>query len=171
MSTGRVLTHEERRAAVATIAALPDRLEAAVQGLTEVQLDLPTRAGGWTVRQVVHHLADAHLHGFVRMKFLLTEDHPLIKPYGQDAWAATADARSAPVEDSLRILRGLHARWSALLGSLGEAAWARRGFHPERGVVTVDDMVRTYAAHSVSHVEAITTLRREHNLGGERMSG
>jgi hypothetical protein len=149
-----------------SIAALPDRLEAAVRGLTEAQLDTPYRPGGWTVRQVVHHLADAHLQGFVRMKFLLTEDYPLLKPYVQDAWAATADAQSAPVEESLRILRGLHARWSALLGSLDEAAWTRRGFHPERGVVTADDLLRSYAAHCISHVESITALRREHNWGG-----
>lgn len=166
MSTGQVLTSGERRAAMASIAELPDRLEAAVRGLSEVQLDTTYRAGGWTVRQVVHHLADAHLQGFARMKFLLTEDHPLIKPYRQDAWAATADAQRAPVEESLRILRGLHARWTRLLENLDEGAWTRRGFHPERGVVTVDDLLRTYAAHCVSHVEAIMTLRREHNWGG-----
>jgi hypothetical protein len=164
MTAETPMTAAERRAAIAEIAALPERLDEAVQGLTDAQADTPYRPGGWTIRQVVHHLADAHMQGFVRMKFVLTEDHPLIKPYSQDAWAATVDARSAPLAHSQAILRGLHARWAALLESIPEDRWGRRGFHAERGDLSLEDLLRTYAAHCVSHVAAITALRRARNM-------
>jgi uncharacterized damage-inducible protein DinB len=163
MKAAAVMTGTERRAAIAEIAALPGRLDEAVKGLTDGQADTPSRPGGWTIRQIVHHLADAHIQGFVRMKYVLTEEHPLIKPYTQDAWASTADANAAPLEHSQQLLRGLHARWAALLESIPGEAWGRKGFHAERGDVTLDDLLRTYAAHCVSHVGAITTLRKERN--------
>ncbi len=147
-------------AMIDAIAALPDQIEAAVKGLNDAQLDTPYREGGWTVRQVVHHLADSHMNSFVRMKLILTEDKPALKPYNQDAWAIQADVRSIPVATSLAILRGLHARWVALLRALPESAWDRKGFHPERGDVTLQSMLVTYSGHGAKHVEHILGLRR-----------
>src|SRR5512140_3635639 len=100
------------------IEMLPRNLEAAVRGLTDAQLDTPYRDGGWTVRQVVHHLADSHMNAFVRMKLALTEDNPPVKPYDQDKWACQPDVLGVPLESSLQILRGLHARWTLLFRAL-----------------------------------------------------
>ncbi len=142
------------------IAALPDQIEAAVKGLSDAQLDTPYREGGWTVRQVVHHLADSHMNAFIRMKLLLTEDKPTLKPYNQDVWATQADVRAVPIASSLSILRGLHARWTLLLRQVPDAGWSRKGIHPERGEVTMQSMLQTYSGHGAKHVEQILGLRR-----------
>ena len=113
-------------------AQLPEQLRAAVSGLSEAQLDTPYREGGWTVRQVVHHVADSHANSYVRFKLALTEDWPTIKPYDEAAWANLADSRSMPVEPSLSFIDALHARWVALLESLSEADFQRGYNHPER---------------------------------------
>jgi hypothetical protein len=151
---------EVRRAAVADVAALPERIRAAVAGLTEAQIDTPYRDGGWTVRQVVHHVADSHMQAFIRLKLALTEDKPTIKPYDEKAWAELADAR-LPIELSLSLLDGLHRRWAAIYESLSPAEWARPFVHPElEGVQTLDRQVQTYGWHSRHHVGHITELRR-----------
>jgi hypothetical protein len=154
-----MLTAPERHDLMAKIRRLPAAIEAAAQGLTDAQLNTPYRDGGWTVRQVVHHLADSHLNGFLRMKLILTEAGPVLKPYDQDAWAALSDTAAMSIESSLLILRGLHERWVALLESLPEASWKRSALHPEVGVVSLADLLADYARHGEQHVEQVMRLR------------
>jgi hypothetical protein len=156
-----MLTSAERQDMMAKIQRLPADLEVAVQGLNERQLDTPYREGGWTVRQVVHHLADSHLNGFVRMKLILTEERPTLKPFDQNSWAQTVDVTQTPILSSLAILKGLHARWGALLESLPEASFQRTAFHPEIGEVTLDDLVAIHARHGDNHLAQIAGLRAE----------
>src|SRR5438309_1887608 len=120
------------------IAAAPSQLRAAVQGLTPRQLDTPYRPGGWTVRQVVHHLPDSHLNSYVRFKLALTEDEPIIKPYAEDRWAELADTKSTPIEVSLSMLDSLHDRWVRLLRSLTPEEWKRTFRHPALGSMTLE---------------------------------
>ncbi len=152
-------TPEKRRAWIQDIVDLPKNARKAVAGLTAEQLDTPYREGGWTVRQVVHHLADSHMNAFVRIKLGLTETNPQITPYNQDAWAATADSRQADVELSLRLLEGLHGRWAALLSSLAPQDFSRTFLHPEDGVRSIDRTLQTYAWHCRHHVGHILSLR------------
>lgn len=152
------LTHAQREAAIAAIAALPAQLRAAVEGLDDAQLDTPYREGGWTVRQVAHHVADSHLNAFVRTKLALTEDRPTIRAYDEKAWAALPDCALPPAV-SLRLVEALHERWVALLRTLDEAAFQRSLHHPEVGAMTFDDLLATYGWHGAHHVAHITTLR------------
>lgn len=149
-----------RAAAIATIADLPARLRAAVEGLSDAKLDTPYRDGGWTVRQVVHHLPDSHLNAFARFKFALTEEKPEIKAYDEARWAELPDGRTGPVAPSLSLLDGLHARWTLLLRALRPADLERQLVHPQNGVMTLDRMLALYAWHSRHHVAHITELRR-----------
>lgn len=144
---------------VARIAALPDRLRVAVGDLDETQLATPYRPGGWTVRQLVHHLADSHLNAYVRIKLGLTEDEPRITAYDQEAWATLPDVELVTITASLGILDGLHARWAALLGALAPAQWQRRYLHPENGVQQLDIVAHHYAWHGDHHLAHITALR------------
>jgi len=146
-------------AAIATLAELPAKLREAVEGLDRVQLEMPYREGGWTVRQLVHHIADSHMNNYVRIRLALTEDEPTIKPYDEAKWAELADARTAPVETSLALIECLHARWVALLEGLSEADFVRAFFHPERGKVRLDVNLALYAWHGDHHVAHITALR------------
>jgi hypothetical protein len=141
------------------IAAAPMALRAAVAGLADGQLDTPYRPGGWTVRQVVHHVPDSHMNAYVRFRLAVTEDTPTIKPYDEAAWAELADARTGPVATSLALLEALHARWVALLGSLADADWARTFRHPELGVVPLEKNLALYAWHGRHHVAHVTALR------------
>jgi hypothetical protein len=151
---------DARRAALADLDALPAQLRSAVAGLDDAQLDTPYRPDGWTVRQVVHHLADSHLNAFVRLKLALTEDAPVVKPYDEKAWAALPDARMR-IDVSLALLDALHARLIAACASLEPADFARTYFHPEHGRhLTLDWMVQQYAWHGRHHVAHITALRR-----------
>ena len=150
----------DHSAMIDAIAALPDSLEAAVKGLNDAQLDTRYREGGWTVRQVVHHVADSHMNAFIRMKLILTEDNPTLKPYNQDVWAIQPDVNGIPLEPSLHIIRGLHLRWVALLRSVTGNSWQSPGFHPERGKVLLEDMLRIYSGHGEKHVGQITGLRK-----------
>jgi uncharacterized damage-inducible protein DinB len=153
------LTPERRAAMISEIANLPSHLRDAIAGLTEAQLDTPYRPGGWTVRQVVHHLADSHLNSFTRFKLALTEDNPTIKPYDEKRWAEMDDARTAPVETSLAVLAGLHYRWEILLQSATDADFARTFNHPERGKMSLETTLCLYAWHCRHHVAHITSLR------------
>jgi hypothetical protein len=151
---------EVRRAAIDDIAALPRNLRDAVAGLDDAQLDTPYRPGGWTVRQLVHHVADSHMNGFVRMKLALTEDTPTIKPYDEKTWANLADAR-LPVEISLAILDNLHARWDVVNRGLTPAQFLRTFYHPEmQKTLDLDTQVQLYGWHSKHHVAHVTALRR-----------
>jgi uncharacterized damage-inducible protein DinB len=151
---------EDRAALMAQIAEAPEKLRAAVAGLTQPELDTVYRPGGWTVRQVVHHLADADLNWYIRTKLALTESQPVIKPYDEAAWAELADARTAPIETSLAILDSLHVRWVTLFRSLSEAGWARQFQHPERGLLDVDYILVSMVWHARHHTAHITELRR-----------
>ena len=154
------LTAGERREAIDVIAAAPAKLRAAVAGLTDEQLDTPYRDGGWTVRQVVHHLPDSHMNAFVRLKLALTEETPTIKPYDESTWAKLADARITPTEVSLTLLDALHERWVGLMRALDERDFKRTFKHPDHeGVQNVDWLVGMYAWHSRHHVGHITALR------------
>jgi hypothetical protein len=141
------------------IAAAPAALRKAVAGLTEPQLDTPYRPGGWTVRQVAHHVPDSHVNAYVRFKLAVTEDTPTIKPYDEAAWAKLADVKAVPVATSLALLESVHERWVAFLRSLGEAEWARTFRHPELGVVPLEKNLALYAWHGRHHVAHITSLR------------
>ncbi len=136
-------------------------MRAAVKGLTPKQLDTPYRPGGWTVRQVLHHVPDSHLNAYVRFKLALTEDTPTIKPYYEARWANLADTRKTPVETSLALLDHLHARWVTLLRSLRSKDFAHRFFHPDHGkALTLDWALAMYAWHGPHHVAHITSLRK-----------
>ena len=149
-----------RAVAVADIAALPRNIRAAVAGLTDAQLDTPYRPGGWTVRQLVHHVADSHMNGFIRLKLALTEDTPTIKPYDEKSWARLADT-SLPIEISLAILDNVHARWDVINRGLTPDHFQRTFFHPEmQKHLTIDAHVQLYGWHSNHHVAHITGLRQ-----------
>jgi len=146
-------------AAIADIAALPGAMRAAVAGLDERQLDTPYRPDGWTVRQVVHHVADSHMNALIRLKLALTEDNPTIKPYDENAWATLADMR-LPIDPSLAVIDGLHRRWDALNAVLKDADYGRTFVHPEHGkTFTLDWLLQNYGWHSRHHVAHITRLR------------
>ena len=149
---------EMRTPAIAAIAELPVRMRAAAAGLNDAQLDTPYRPGGWTVRQLVHHVADSHMNGYIRAKLGLTEHNPTIKPYEQDAWATLADMR-LPIEVSLSLLDGIHLRWATVWNSLRPEQFARKFQHPELGALTLDTHLQLYAWHSRHHVAHITALR------------
>jgi hypothetical protein len=152
-------TARERR--IGEIAAAPAHLRQAVAGLTLEQLDTPYRAGGWTVRQVVHHVPDSHLNAYTRIKLALTEDEPTIKTYEEARWAELPDARTAPVEMSLTLLDVLHQRWVLLLRQLRPADFGRGFVHPEHGRrLGLDEVIAMYAWHGRHHVAQITSLRR-----------
>lgn len=154
------MTDARRQDCVARIAAAPSALRAAVAGLTDAQLDTPYRPGGWTVRQLVHHVPDSHLNAYVRIRLALTEDVPTIKPYEEARWAELPDARSLPVEISLALLEALHERWTSLLRGLGPAEGARHFRHPEYDRLwTVDELLAMYAWHGEHHVAHVTGLR------------
>ena len=153
-------TPSERATRINRIRQLPALAREAVRGLDPSQLDTPYGPGKWTSRQVLHHLADSHMNAFVRMKLILTEDHPTLKPYDQEAWATTADGARSDAEASLAILRGLHARWVDLLSALPEDAWERSAHHPESGEVTLDVLLRIYAGHGDLHLARIHELRQ-----------
>jgi uncharacterized damage-inducible protein DinB len=145
--------------AVSVLAELPEQLRNAVDSLDEEQLATPYREGGWTVRQLVHHIADSHMNAFVRVRLALTEDAPAIKPYAQDAWANLHDATAAPIEWSLELTESLHARWVMMLQSLTPAQWTRTFIHPENGAQTIAFATLLYAWHCRHHLAHITHLR------------
>lgn len=153
-----MLTTEQRTAKIAQLAACPPALRSAVSGLSDEQLDTPYRDGGWTPRQVAHHVADSHANAYMRFKHVVAEDHPTIKTYDQDVWATWPDSK-LPVECSLKMIEGLHERWVGFLSTLPDDAWARSAYHPERGEVTLDDFLEIYSAHGANHVRQITELR------------
>ncbi len=149
----------DRDHALEILGELPMRLYNAIDDLSESQLDTPYRAGGWTVRQVVHHLADSHMQAFTRIRYALTEAEPTIKVYDEKAWAELPDSKSAPAEWSLECIEALHARWVALLQRLTPDQWQCAYIHPENGRTTIEQAVQLYAWHSRHHTAHITHLR------------
>lgn len=142
---------------IGEIEALPEQLRRAVEGLTDAQLDTRYRPGGWTLRQVVHHLPDSHTNAYVRFKWALTEDEPAIKTYDEKRWAELDDARTASVETSLALLAALHARWVATLRTLTTEQWSRPYVHPKSGPWALDWATGQYAWHGRHHLAHITT--------------
>jgi uncharacterized damage-inducible protein DinB len=152
------VTTAERAALIGEIAACPERLRRAVASLSDAQLDTPYRPGGWTVRQVVHHVPDSHVNAYVRMKLAVTEDEPTIRTYEEAQWAELPEARTAPPELSLRLLESLHERWTLFLRSLEPAQFERAYRHPQLGRMTLDAGIAMYAWHGRHHVAHVTTL-------------
>jgi uncharacterized damage-inducible protein DinB len=150
-----------RDARTATLAELPGALRAAVNGLSNEQLATPYREGGWTVRQLVHHVADSHMNAYIRFKLALTEQDPTIKPYEESEWAKLADTDAVPADVSLALLESLHARWVALLRAMSSADFERGYFHPDaKRVVPLDEALAMYAWHSKHHTAHVTRLRQ-----------
>jgi hypothetical protein len=145
------LDDDTRVSLIRDIERAPEGLRGAVHGLSDAQLDTPYRPGGWTVRQVVHHVPDSHMNGYTRMKLALTEDGPTIRTYLEAGWAELSDARTAPVAMSLDLLDALHARWTTLLRALSPADFLRTYVHPELGLLTLDVAVAIYAWHGKHH--------------------
>jgi uncharacterized damage-inducible protein DinB len=144
---------------IRAIGLLPERLRAAVSGLSDAQLDTCYREGGWTVRQVVHHIADSHVNSVIRFKLALTEDWPTIKPYDEAAWARLPDSKSLPIESSLKFIEAMHERWVALLEAMTEADFEKGFIHPERGRQNLATAMAIYAWHGRHHTAHITNLR------------
>jgi hypothetical protein len=144
--------------AINTIDSAPAQFRAAVDGWSDGQLDTPYREGGWTVRQLLHHVPESHMNSYIRFKLALTEQQPTIKPYDEAAWANLPDATTGPVEPSLRLLENLHERWVLLLRSLTDAQWKRTFNHPESGILRLDVTALLYAWHSEHHLAHITNL-------------
>ena len=155
-----VITEEDRRYAIVILAEMPEQLREALRPLDPDQLNTPYRMGGWTVRQLVHHIADSHMIAFDRVRRALTEDWPEVRGYDERAFAMLADTKS-PVEWSLEIIESVHARWVMVLQSLTEEQWARGFRHSERGPVRLDATTLLYAWHSRHHVAHINHLRAE----------
>jgi hypothetical protein len=149
----------ERNKFIRDIEETPAKLRAAIHGLSEEQLNTPYRDGGWTVRQLIHHVPDSHLNSYIRFKLALTEDEPTIKPYMEDRWAELADSRVTPIETSLTLLDSLHQRWVLLLRSFRPEDWKRTFRHPDMGLLSLDKTVALYSWHGRHHVAHITSLR------------
>lgn len=154
------ITDSDRRGWIATLADLPAAFRKAVARLTDEQLNTPYRDGGWTVRELVHHVPDSHMNSYVRFKMGLTEHEPTIKPYDEGAWAQLRDTTKVPVETSLCLLECLHQRWVCVLEGMRDSDWQRKVIHPELGAVTLESLLALYDWHSRHHTAHITSLRR-----------
>ena len=150
----------EKKQFLADIEHAPANLRAAIRGLSDAQLDTPYREGGWTVRQVVHHVPDSHMNAYVRFKLALTEDDPTIKPYMEDRWAELLDSRE-PLENSLTMLDSLHRRWITVLRNMSETDWKRTFRHPDLGSMPLEKSLALYAWHGKHHAAHVTTLREK----------
>jgi len=154
------VTPDTRRRAIDAVRQTPAKLRAAAAGMTEAQLETPYREGGWTVRQVIHHVPESHANAWIRFKLALTEDNPTIKPYDEHAWATLPDVSRTPVDSSLALLDALHQRWVALLEVMTADDFTRRLQHPERGQLTLDYMLQLYAWHGPHHTAHVELVRR-----------
>jgi uncharacterized damage-inducible protein DinB len=161
--TADALDHAARSALIEVIERTPAALRGLVAGLSDSQIDTPYREGGWTIRQVLHHLPDSHMNAYVRMKLAVTESSPAVKSYDEAAWAELPEARSAPVAISLDLLEALHRRWVAFLTALPDPAFGRTFAHPDLGLLTVDQSLQMYAWHCRHHTAHV-------QLGIERAS-
>lgn len=159
-SAPETITPEDLRYAILTLSEMPEQLREAVRSLDEGQLSTPYREGGWTIRQLVHHIADSHMAAFHRLCRALTEDQPTVEGYKEAAFAELPD-HAMPIEWSLNIIEGVHARWVTLLNSMDAAQWQRTWNHGERGVQRLDAVTLLYAWHSRHHVAHITHLRAQ----------
>ena len=154
------ITLEMRADWIDVLAAAPAAFRDAVRGWNDRQLDTPYRPGGWTVRRLIHHVADSHMNSYIRFRLALTEESPVIKPYDQEKWAELIDARSMPIEPSLAVIEGMHARWVVLLRDFSAREFDRTFVHPEAGILRLDQALGLYAWHSRHHCAHIIGLRR-----------
>jgi len=154
------ISPEDRARYIETIASAPARMRQAVSGISAAQLDTPYRAGGWTARQVIHHVPDSHMNAYIRFKMALTETDPVIKPYDETAWAQLSDTAGTPVETSLSLLESLHQRWVVLMRALAAEDWRKKFIHPEHGQsFTLEHALASYAwhcDHHIAHVKSVT---------------
>ncbi len=158
------ITAELLQSYINEIEIFPKRLSKEVENLSDAQLDTPYRGGGWSIRQVVNHCADSHMNSLIRFKLALTEEQPTIKPYFEDRWAELADSSNVPIEPALKILDGIHARWTALLKSLTKEQLERTFIHPETGKqFRIDENIGLYAWHCNHHLAHITNLKLRMN--------
>ncbi len=155
------LSETQRSGLIQQIADMPANLRSAITALSDTQLDTPYRPGGWTVRQVVHHLPDSHMNSYVRFKLALTEEEPTIKPYAEARWAELADTSTTPIDVSLTLLESLHDRWVRLLRSLSPEQWKRTFRHPDLGPMNLEKTLALYAWHGRHHGAHITELRKQ----------
>jgi uncharacterized damage-inducible protein DinB len=153
------LSDDQKKALIGEIAQAPANLRAAVKGLSDGQIETQYRPGGWTVRQVTHHVPDSHMNAYIRFKLALTESEPAIKAYEQQLWAELPDTKETPIEVSLALLDSLHDRWVRLLRSIKSDEWKRTFRHPELGLVSLERNLALYAWHGKHHVAHITELR------------
>lgn len=149
-----MLKDAQRAELIAQLRAFPAELETLIRPFTPAQIEAHP-PGEWNTRQIVHHLADSHMNAYIRVRLAITEDHPTLKPYDQDVWAALPDVASVPLEKSLSILRGLHARWAALFEALTPDQYERTAFHPENGVMKVESFLVDYVEHGKGHLRQI----------------
>jgi hypothetical protein len=154
------LDQSARQVLLTQLEETPRNLRSALVDFSESRLDTPYRPGGWTVRQAVHHLADAQMNWYIRTKLALTEDCPTIKPYDENLWAGLFDAKTAPIEPSLILLEGLYQRWSTLYRALSEEQWKRQMVHPERGTLTLEFTLTLHVWHGRHHTAHIVELRK-----------
>lgn len=153
------VTPDKRAKSIAAIREAPALIRAALQGLTAAQLDTPYRPGGWTVRQVVHHVPESHMNAYVRFKLGITEDKPSIKPYNEDAWSKLPDVAREPIETSLTLLEALHKRWVTLLETMSPDQFSRTVFHPEyKREMSLDHLLQMYAWHGKHHAAHISSV-------------
>ena len=155
------LTAEQKKQYLNDIEQTPARLRAAVRGLSDEQLNTPYRDGGWTVRQLAHHVPDSHMNAYIRFKLALTEDEPTIRPYMEDRWAELPESKQAPIDVSLALLDSLHQRWTMVLRNIPDADWKRTFRHPEMGLLSLEKTLALYAWHGRHHVAHVTTLREK----------
>jgi len=159
------LTAAERATCIEQVAAAPAQFRRAITGLTPAQLETPYREGGWTVRQVAHHVPDSHMNAYLRFKFGITEDSPAIKAYEEKDWARTPEVAATPVDVSLALLDALHVRWVTLLRAMTPEQFARTIKHPEMGATSLDTMLAMYAWHGRHHTAHVTSLRERMGWG------
>jgi len=149
---------------IAAISSFPTRLKNEVNHLTDEQLDTQYRPEGWTIRQVIHHCADSHMNSLIRFKLALTEDQPTIKPYYEERWAELLDSKNMPIAPSLKMLEGIHERWTILLNHLTEEQNERIFIHPEHGKkFRIDENIGVYAWHGNHHLAHITETKKRNN--------
>jgi uncharacterized damage-inducible protein DinB len=155
------LTADQKKLYLNDIEQTPARLRTAVRGLSEQQLNTPYREGGWTVRQLTHHVPDSHMNAYIRFKLALTEDEPTIRPYMEDRWAELPESKQAPIDVSLALLDSLHQRWTMVLRNIPDADWKRTFRHPEMGLLSLEKTLALYSWHGRHHVAHVTSLREK----------
>lgn len=161
-SAPNTISPEQRQHHITEIEQLPQNMQKAVEALSDNQLDTPYREGGWTIRQVVHHVPDSHINSYIRFKWTLTEDSPTIKPYFEDRWAELPDTQHTPIEVSLRLLQALHQRWVVLLKSLREEDWPKVFIHLDTHKrIRLDTALAMYAWHGKHHLAHIQNLKEK----------